>query len=305
MSAGIGAVGFASLLVCIAPAAPPPILMLVLLGAMTHGYSLVVKRPQAIQGHAMRHVEEIVALTPLAGETTSDTVGVEVGHAEKSCVNQAALPDTELEEATAAAKPDVDLKEAPTTPGTVEGRLEVDSELHLEIKSANLNRYLRLARATDPWKGARYTGLVSDDRVPFGDLCQKFKLLHVDLTLGICDDMPAVLALLQTKKVVAEERADARIDIERGLQLPSGSATKLPGTLLSEVRPTEAEQFDFRAGLGTPAEEARKVGVGALGSGLAVGAMTLVFVAKVGRAGDDAETVERWRNFRLRDYVLS
>lgn len=222
LGVGLGAMGFLGVLTSAGPTATTAHFVLILAGAAANGYSQLVVKPERMKTLAMRHVEELTVMRPI--EPTPELL--EKGSAEE--VNEAASPESAE---TAEVEDSAD-----------KHWIESATELRLKIRCANLDREVLLTQPAAPWEGSRFAGLVADDRVPFSDLCQNSRLLHIDTETGESLEPAALEALLSTSKGVSQESIGLRESVTTGLRL-SAKHAQLMEAKLAEVRPKDVERL--------------------------------------------------------------
>ncbi|CAE8695597.1 unnamed protein product, partial [Polarella glacialis] len=78
----------------------------------------------------------------------------------------------------------------------------------------------------------------ADNRPSFSDACSQ--LLHLDNETGKIPDKELLEALVNSLKVITEEKLEIRTDLEGHLRLPSDSSKAPPGASLAGARVEEA-----------------------------------------------------------------
>uniref|UniRef100_A0A7S0FK08 Uncharacterized protein n=1 Tax=Pyrodinium bahamense TaxID=73915 RepID=A0A7S0FK08_9DINO len=267
----LAAGGFGLILVNSAALIPPAACALLLGGAAANCYALSVVARRLIRNIAARHVERLTVLpTPEPGSGR----GTPVKPQDKG-------PASLL---FAAA--------------TIEERLAVTPELHLEMQTASACRWITLADPAGEGYSEDVRGLLEDDarrRASFADICGRLRLLHVNLDAGTCSDQAFLEALMSTQKLVVEERAEPREDTTPLLATPPGAST--PGPMLSEVMLSDVEQVARVVSTEPPAEAVEKIGWRARAGGMSVVGAGVLFV--VGESAKDPDGVPRWKNLNL------
>lgn len=199
----MGLTGFASILATSAATAPLAAVAGILGGAAVHTYLTLMIPRRAVRKLAMNYVEHMMVLPPGTGPVQPAVEGE--GH---------------RGEASLWAEPS-----QANLPATVEGAtawLSTIGSLELQLRQGNVTRWLRLEEPAAAWEGARFTGLVEDGRVTFGDACQRLGLLQFEgPETSACSNAALLEALQQTGKFIAAEEVNRRTDVPFLFQLPA------------------------------------------------------------------------------------
>jgi len=214
LGAILSSTGFACVAAGLGSQATPVALAVLLAGAASHGYALLVRTKQTMRQLAKWHVDRVLILPP-------DDPG------------KSAEGKSDAKAAKLAAH------------GSAEQRLEAEPELRLEIRTANLVRRITLTQ------GARFSSaLVEEDkRVAFAELCQKSRPFFIDPQGGQCPDRALLAALVKSPKVVSEEQTELREDAEPEFHLPPGQPAsvhedlKAPSPVPVEEAPIKSLNF--------------------------------------------------------------
>jgi len=242
LGASLGCLGFAGVMVGSAATASVGMQAILGAGAVAYVYKNAILSTRSIAGVALMHVERIVVLpTAPAG---------------------AAAPTTEAESDGAPS---------------AEEQLAATPEVHLKIRTANLDMWVKLAEPVSRWDGGRYSGFVSDDRAVIGDLFgEEQRLLHLDEVSGSGDndedassaDVALLRAVAASPKVVAERQLELRSDVDGLLRLPSQGIKLAEGLFFPVAKQGQQQQAAGGARRGTPAQEVTALGTQALFSGV-------------------------------------
>jgi len=234
--------GFAAVLAGV-PTAPAVGHALLCVGAMVLTHKSVVLTRKELANAAMRHVERIVVL-PAEGSGR---------------VDEAAVDDQ----------------------ATVAERLRATPEVRLLVETTNLELRLTLCEQAAAWEGAKYSGLVVDERPPFGALPE---VLYIDAARArdeadgevVSEDPELLAAILRSGKVIGERTVESRLEEGSLVSAPRGVDKHLDALLAAAVkeRPStrsgaiESEGAPFVIPRRLPAEDIRQIGVHTLLSGL-------------------------------------
>mmetsp|Transcript_35582 Transcript_35582/g.101339 ORF Transcript_35582/g.101339 Transcript_35582/m.101339 type:complete len:355 (+) Transcript_35582:81-1145(+) len=264
IGAGLGAVGFAGIIAAIAPAAPPPVLAMMLGGALANSYALAFLAQRLIRKLAARHVERLVVLP---SETPKKPP-----------------------KAPASGEEEGEIASLLFSAATVEERLEATEELRVELHTGTAKRWFSLIDAPEQ---AGAFGEEVPQPASFADVCGRSGLLHVDKEEGSCPDPAFLDALLSSKKIVVDERLEPREDT--GEDLSEGAPVD---GLLGELSRGDAEEIAQKtaAAREPPAEAIAKLGRRARLGGVSILVAGALFL--LGEGARDADGVARWRNLR-------
>lgn len=226
LGAALGAGGFAMVALAAASSAGPQALAVLGAGLILNTYVSMVMPKKAMLTLATRHVERCTLRLPVDTSEAVDTLRSQDG-----AVAEAELPaDASAAGGRKSKAPAADGN--PAAPDTVgSGRFEAMGSVELVIITPNLRRTVWLEDAVKPWEGARFSGLVEDNRVSFGDLCYE-QNLSFDMEKGRAFDMEMLEELLATDKVVADETVEFREDTDELIRLPA----KFPKEMLGGVQ---------------------------------------------------------------------
>lgn len=132
-------------------------------------------------------------------------------------------------------------------------------------------------------------------RASFQDICKRANLLHINVKTGSCSDITLLKALIDTPKVILEERAEPRTDIVEMLQVPLGAPA--PGTMISELTKGEVDKVSQTVSGRTPEEEIERIGRRAFIGGISIFCAGALFA--IGESARDPDGVVRWRNLYI------
>jgi len=304
LGAGLGAAGFLGVAASMASSAPPSAMVLLLAGAVANGYSQLAHKPTLLKSLALRHVEELVLVQPemptKIGASAGPTLALEERTAaDNQEVSAAPSPSASPEEPAATASPQPAAAAAPEDADELdEGEDAADAaaeaaailgefawikyapELQLKIRCANVERQVTLTDPAAPWEGARFTGLVADDRVTIGDLCRLSRFLHIDAKDGESKHRDMLMVLLRSGKVIKEELMELRTDVVQALQLSASETTKIEGAKLSEVKPEDIKRMSRMPVRESLIAQINGVGQRALASGVAIMLASFLFTQR-------------------------
>lgn len=305
LGAGFGAVGFLGVAASMASSASPSAMVLVLAGAVANGYSQLAHKPTLLKSLALRHVEELVLVQPeiakigasagptLALEETTAAGNQEVVAASSPSASpeKPAAAASSQDSAAAAALPkdpeewddEDDEEDAADTAADGLGEfawIKYTPELQLKVRCANAERQVTLTNPAAPWEGARFTGLVADDRVTIGDLCRLSRFLHIDAKDGESKHRDMLMVLLRSGKVIKEELMEPRTDVVQALQLSLSETTKIEGAKLSEVKPDDIKRMSRMPERESLIVQINGVGQRALASGVAILLASVLFTQR-------------------------
>lgn len=115
---------------------------------------------------------------------------------------------------------------APSSADALAAQLQATPEVELILQTASVHLELKLAPPAEAWEGAKYSGLITDERVAFTDL---LRVLYIDQIDGEkegatfkTEDAALLKALLATDKVVVEHTLSPHADLERDSILMPG-----------------------------------------------------------------------------------
>lgn len=242
VGAGLASVGFAAVGACIVTTATPTTLALLVAALSVNAATLASYTQKSLLGLASQHVEKI-SLLPLNTEPKQ----------EQPCAAQSGEQEQ----------------------GTAEERLAATDKVRLLVRSANVDRTLLLTNVAAAWQGARYAGLVSDDRIEFVDVCQRLRLLDADPSAATSSDEALVEALFGTSKVIAEEHVECRTDIPEVMRPPAD----FPGLRLSAKTRSDVKRVPMGIPRSPPTDGIKSLGKRAIRGGVIMlcGAAFFVF----------------------------
>lgn len=277
---GLGAVGFIGVLASAGPTATPVHFALILAAAAANGYSQLVVKPERLKILAMRHVEQLTLVRP--PQPAPELL-------ERGSVEAAEEVPSSPHSGTAT-----EAKDASDSHWIVSAK-----ELRVKIQCANIDREILLAQPAAPWDGARFAGLVADDRVTFSDLCQNSRLLHIETATGESPEPATLEALISSSNLVDEETIQIREGVAPSLRL-SAKHVQLFEARLAEVKPKDVERLSK---LPAPMRESPVVQIAGIGQrafamGLAILGASVLFQFRP--HASDPE-----KDFRLRYLLFS
>lgn len=295
VGAGLGAVGFLGVAASMASSAPPSAMVLLLVGAAANGYSQLSHKPTLLKSLALRHVEELVLVQPEQPEQIEDAGQPKLALADGATVDQQEAPsppesgeEAAPEKAAPEKEPMPEVADAEAADSAKEPAISVGgtawiksaAELQLKIRCANIERHVTLTEPAAPWEGARFSGLVADDRVTIGDLCRHSRFLHVDTNAGESSNRQMLVALMRSGKVIKEERMELRTDVVEALRLSDTAAASIPGAKLSEVKPEDIKRMAKIPVRETLVAQINGVGQRAVATGIAILGASILFTQR-------------------------
>lgn len=234
--AGLASVAFAAVGACIATTTAPTTLALLVAALSVNAATLVTYTQQSLKGLATKHVEKIVLL-PVDPSKDAQGGGEQ---------------------------------------GTAAERLAATDQVRVLVRSANVERTLLLTNVAAAWQGARYAGLVSDDRIEFGTVCTRLRLLDADPEAATSKDLPLLLALLSSPKVIAEELIECRADVPEIMRVKDD----FPGLKLSAKTQSEAKRVPEGMPRSPPIDDIKNLGKRAIRGGILMLCGAALFVVK-------------------------
>lgn len=261
--------GFAGVLAG-SPGAAPAAQALVCLGAaaMTYKFTVVAKKELALV--ALRQVEKVVILPSQSGE--------EAASAEEAAEDAASVVE----------------------------RLNATEELGVMVKTTNADITFKLGSPVAAWEGAKYSGLVADERPAFADVCRGLFHMEEISSWGkpgspSSTDADLLQALLSSDKVVLERSIVRREDLEESeLMGLTKSIENTYSTMLSGVTRADAEKATADSSRREPEVEIQHIGRSSLISGVMFFVAGMIFLNKEMNSGEDPTLNELFQKYKAK-----
>lgn len=247
MGGCMGGLGFLSVVATVAPSLPSSTMLCLVAASVGNGFLFFRMSQRMIRSFVMKHVEEI-AIMPT---DVTARAGIEAN-----------LPYEDTESATDS--------------------LDATEELQLRIRCANLERMVTITDPTTAWGGARYAGLVSDNRISLNVVFNNLKLMHVEPETGKVGDKHLLEAIVNTSKIISAEEVKGRSDVETSLQMPTqADGTYIfPGAHLMKVDIPQDSKVPTSVATDTPVNSIKSAGNRAFTSGALILVAGTLFLKK-------------------------
>eukprot|EP00933_Yihiella_yeosuensis_P018037 TRINITY_DN14969_c1_g1_i1.p1 TRINITY_DN14969_c1_g1~~TRINITY_DN14969_c1_g1_i1.p1 ORF type:complete len:371 (+),score=76.87 TRINITY_DN14969_c1_g1_i1:19-1131(+) len=268
VGAGLAVTGFYMILASTFGTLPIELMMLLGTGALANSYALVVLANRLILNLSCRHVHRLSVL-PTPAEFVKEAEEQRKQDEEKSATEKLLLSLASIEE-----------------------RLAATPEIRLQVTTARSERWFSLV---NPLKAE--DGFVEEEeegRARFVDICKKLRVLDFTEDDGMVHDQSLFSALLNSTKILVDERAVPREDIGTTLSVEPGHGA--PGLMLSEVSKDDVEKASKKSGEEGPAEAIHMIGIRAFRGGMSVFAGGVLFLA--GESARDSDGIARWYNLK-------
>jgi len=273
--------GFAGVLVG-SPTAPPLAQAVICLGAAATTYKHAVMAKKELANIAMRHVEKVVLL-PKPGSADAGA------------------------DASADASAD-----APASEHTAQDRVEATREMELLVRTPNMDMTFQIGQPVTAWEGAKYTGLVADERPAFSNVCTSLLSFEEVFGATVHGDPPKIPdrelleALLDSDKVIVERKVTLREDLEPDhlLACPADTPKRMEGLLdgVGSKEPGSAETNQQAAGKRRhPATEIQFIGRQSIFSGFIFQMAGLAFISRLFTEGEDPTLGDMYAKWKTGD----
>jgi len=187
-------------------------------------------------------------------------------------------------------------------------RLNATDELDVLVRTVNADVKFKLGSPIAAWEGAKYSGLVADERPAFGDVCRA--IFHVEEISSWgkpgspkSADPELLEALLFSDKVVVERSLTRRDDLDDGglLSLTTDQEKHFQ-TMLDGVTRTVAEKAPSdSSSRRPPMVEIPQIGKSSVVSGAVFFAAGMLFLGKFANDGDDPTLAELYTKFTAKE----
>jgi len=261
--------GFAGVLVG-APTASPGLKGMVVFGAAASTYKHAVLAKKEFGNVAMRHVEQVVLKPSKAPTSGSATDSQDIAH------------------------------------GTAEERLAATRELELLVRTPNLDMRFVLGEPAAAWEGAKYSGLVADERPKFSEVCKA--MLHFDEASDkpdspVIPDVELLAALRDCDKVVVDREVTVRSHLEADglLTAPPETPHRIEGMVDDVGKSAAGSGSNSQRAAGhrkPPAMEIKMIGRSSVVSGFVFQIAGLIFLSRLISGGEDPTLGELYMKFK-------
>eukprot|EP00405_Crypthecodinium_cohnii_P016235 CAMPEP_0206455758 /NCGR_PEP_ID=MMETSP0324_2-20121206/21963_1 /ASSEMBLY_ACC=CAM_ASM_000836 /TAXON_ID=2866 /ORGANISM="Crypthecodinium cohnii, Strain Seligo" /LENGTH=347 /DNA_ID=CAMNT_0053926563 /DNA_START=65 /DNA_END=1109 /DNA_ORIENTATION=+ len=140
---------------------------------------------------------------------------------------------------------------------SVEEKLQATPELKVVLTTSTSRLFLTIADPSAGWDGAKYTGLIADDRTAFTDVLRAMYIEEVSgwgkEGVSISEDSELLTALLATDKVIAEYEVERRDDVDSSSALvPEEDPKKHFRKLLDKAQAAKHQPQSLSQKIGMP-----------------------------------------------------